>query len=176
MAMGGGQITQNVVPSNPNSQEALGPSGGPQGQLSMQPGGMGPQQIGPGAQAAMMAQQQQRPPFDSIEMARQQNLMKIHQLRQTLEAAQQQEAQYKSQIEVSVCMIVLSYKTNCFSQEHTKPAYYYETIVVLCRIRFNRRSRWLSSRRCSTNNSSRQVIGRLFSRWHSEEIIIHNFD
>jgi len=33
-------------------------------------------------------------------MARKQNLAKIHQLRQTLEAAQQQELQYKSQMEV----------------------------------------------------------------------------
>ena len=108
MAMGGGQITQNVMPPNSNNQQALVPSGGPQGQLSMQSGGMGgPQQIGPGSQAMMG--QQQRPPFDEIEMARQQNLMKIHQLRQTLEAAQQQEAQYKSQIEVSVCIILISY-------------------------------------------------------------------
>lgn len=45
---------------------------------------------------------QQRPPFDDIEMARHQNLLKIQHLRQTLEAAQQQEAQYKSQLEVNV--------------------------------------------------------------------------
>ena len=44
---------------------------------------------------------QQRPGFDHIEAARQQNLQKIQQLRQTLEAAQQQELQYKSQLEVS---------------------------------------------------------------------------
>lgn len=44
--------------------------------------------------------QPQRPPFDHLEVARQQNLEKINQLKQTLEAAQQQEAQYKSQIEI----------------------------------------------------------------------------
>lgn len=47
---------------------------------------------------------QQRPQFDDIEMARHQNLLKIQHLRQTLEAAQQQEAQYKSQLEVNVNM------------------------------------------------------------------------
>lgn len=52
-------------------------------------------------QGGMMGQQ--RAPFaDDMELARQQNLMKIQQLRQTLEAAQQQEAQYKSQLEVNV--------------------------------------------------------------------------
>lgn len=56
-------------------------------------------QVAPGS-GAMMGQQ--RPPFDDIEIARHQNLLKIQQLRQTLEAAQQQEAQYKSQLEVNV--------------------------------------------------------------------------
>lgn len=52
---------------------------------------------------------QQRPQFDHMtEMARQQNLLKIQQLRQTLEAAQQQEAQYKSQLEVNVCIGIRS--------------------------------------------------------------------
>lgn len=37
---------------------------------------------------------------EQFEMARKQNLAKIQQLRQTLEAAQQQELQYKSQMEV----------------------------------------------------------------------------
>ncbi|RLU26588.1 hypothetical protein DMN91_000384 [Ooceraea biroi] len=74
MTMGGGQITQNV-----NSGIS-----GPQANAAA--GGM----IG-----------QQRPPFDDIEMARHQNLLKIQHLRQTLEAAQQQEAQYKSQLEVN---------------------------------------------------------------------------
>lgn len=45
---------------------------------------------------------QQRPQFDDLEIARQQNLLKIHHLRQTLEAAQQQEMEYKSQLEVNV--------------------------------------------------------------------------
>lgn len=36
----------------------------------------------------------------NIELARKQNLAKIQQLRQTLEAAQAQELQYKSQMEV----------------------------------------------------------------------------
>lgn len=49
----------------------------------------------------MMPGAPQRPPFDNIEAARQQNLAKIQHLRQTLEAAQQQELQYKSQLEVS---------------------------------------------------------------------------
>lgn len=49
---------------------------------------------------------QQRPPFDDIEMARHQNLLKIQHLRQTLEAAQQQEAQYKSQLEVNVSIVL----------------------------------------------------------------------
>lgn len=48
---------------------------------------------------------QQRPQYDDIEMARHQNLLKIQQLRQTLEAAQQQEAQYKSQLEVNVSIV-----------------------------------------------------------------------
>ena len=61
----------------------------------------GTQQVGAGS-GGMIGQQ--RPQFDEIGMARQQNLLKIQQLRQTLEAAQQQEAQYKSQLEVNVCM------------------------------------------------------------------------
>lgn len=50
---------------------------------------------------------QQRPQFDDIEMARHQNLLKIQHLRQTLEAAQQQEAQYKSQLEVNVSIFFI---------------------------------------------------------------------
>jgi mediator of RNA polymerase II transcription subunit 25 len=69
-----------------------GPSGNQQ-----QPGAGGPLR---GAQG-LMAGAAQRPPFDNIEAARQQNLAKIQHLRQTLEAAQQQELQYKSQLEVS---------------------------------------------------------------------------
>lgn len=55
----------------------------------------------------------QRPPFNQIEAARQQNLVKIHQLQQTLEAAQQQEIQYKSQLEVSDAFQVAKYFSNC---------------------------------------------------------------
>lgn len=50
----------------------------------------------------------QRPPFNQIEAARQQNLAKIHQLQQTLEAAQQQEMQYKSQLEVKYFILASS--------------------------------------------------------------------
>ncbi|XP_033217039.1 mediator of RNA polymerase II transcription subunit 25 isoform X2 [Belonocnema kinseyi] len=99
MAMGGAQITQNVIPSN--QQQNLAPSSGPQGQINLQGTNMaGAQQVGSGS-GGMMGQQQ-RPQFDDLGMARQQNLLKIQQLRQTLEAAQQQEAQYKSQLEVNI--------------------------------------------------------------------------
>ncbi|XP_066601474.1 mediator of RNA polymerase II transcription subunit 25-like isoform X2 [Prorops nasuta] len=97
MAMGGGQITQNVVSANA-PQTAMTTGAGPQGQINIQNAGIaGPQG---GAQPGMMGQQ--RPPFDDLEIARHQNLLKIQQLRQTLEAAQQQEAQYKSQLEVNI--------------------------------------------------------------------------
>jgi len=125
MAMGGGQITQNVVTSaaqQMQQQVSLGQQGaggavaannqpsaaqlsglqnaerhlaGPSGN-QQQPGAGGPLR---GAQG-MMAGAAQRPPFDNIEAARQQNLAKIQHLRQTLEAAQQQELQYKSQLEI----------------------------------------------------------------------------
>lgn len=53
----------------------------------------------------------QRAPFNQhnqqLEAARQENLVKIQRLRQTLEAAQQQELQFKSQLEVSECLINL---------------------------------------------------------------------
>lgn len=50
--------------------------------------------------SGLMGAPLQRPPFDNnLEAARQQNLEKINQLKQTLEAAQQQEQQYKSQLE-----------------------------------------------------------------------------
>lgn len=76
-----------------NAERHLGGPGGNQ----QQPGAGGPIRGGQG----MMAGAPQRPPFDNIEAARQQNLAKIQHLRQTLEAAQQQELQYKSQLEVS---------------------------------------------------------------------------
>ncbi|XP_076378614.1 mediator of RNA polymerase II transcription subunit 25 isoform X2 [Megalopta genalis] len=98
MAMGGGQITQNVVPTNA-AQQTLTSSVGPQSQISMQTGQItGPQVAQPSG--TMIGQQ--RPPFDDLEIARRQNLLKIQHLRQTLEAAQQQEAQYKSQLEVNI--------------------------------------------------------------------------
>ncbi|KAJ8683500.1 hypothetical protein QAD02_019292 [Eretmocerus hayati] len=95
MTMGGGQITQNVLPNTGIPQQTL-PSSIQPNQLNIQAVGMssaggGQQnQINSGG-SGMIGQQQQ------IEMARQQNLLKIHQLQQTLQAAQQQEAQYKSQ-------------------------------------------------------------------------------
>lgn len=50
--------------------------------------------------SGMMGGQVQRAPFENqLQVERQQNLEKINQLRQTLEAAQQQEQQYKSQLE-----------------------------------------------------------------------------
>ncbi|XP_067215800.1 mediator of RNA polymerase II transcription subunit 25 isoform X2 [Linepithema humile] len=98
MAMGGGQITQNVVSSNAPPQ-TLTSSSGPQAQINMQNSGISGPQSNTGA-GGMIGQQ--RPQFDDIEMARHQNLLKIQHLRQTLEAAQQQEAQYKSQLEVNI--------------------------------------------------------------------------
>lgn len=44
---------------------------------------------------------QYNPQTQEVVSARKQNLVKIEQLRQTLEAAQQQEQQYKTQMEVS---------------------------------------------------------------------------
>jgi mediator of RNA polymerase II transcription subunit 25 len=96
MTMGGGQITQNVMANNGLPQQSMAPTTVQQNQLNIQTVGLsaaggGPQgQINTGG-GGMIGQQQQ------MEMARQQNLLKIHQLQQTLEAAQQQEAQYKSQ-------------------------------------------------------------------------------
>ncbi|XP_054001971.1 mediator of RNA polymerase II transcription subunit 25 isoform X2 [Hylaeus anthracinus] len=98
IAMGGGQITQNVVTVN-NPQQTLTTSGGPQNQISMQGGAITGPQVAT-ATGTMIGQQ--RPPFDDIGIARHQNLLKIQQLKQTLEAAQQQEAQYKSQLEVNI--------------------------------------------------------------------------
>ena len=101
MTMGGGQITQNVISNNGMPQQSLASSSVQQNQLNIQAVGLSAAGVGSQSQmnagggsgggGGMIGQQQQ------IEMARQQNLMKIHQLQQTLEAAQQQEAQYKSQ-------------------------------------------------------------------------------
>ncbi|XP_018044485.1 PREDICTED: mediator of RNA polymerase II transcription subunit 25 isoform X2 [Atta colombica] len=98
MAMGGGQITQNVVSTAP--PQTLTSTSGPQmTQMNMQNSGINGPQANTGA-GGMIGQQ--RPPYDDIEIARHQNLLKIQHLRQTLEAAQQQEAQYKSQLEVNI--------------------------------------------------------------------------
>lgn len=54
------------------------------------------------SQPGMMGTPVQRAPFETpfqLQVERQQNLEKINQLKQTLEAAQQQEQQYKSQLE-----------------------------------------------------------------------------
>lgn len=102
--MGGGQITQNVsTPGQPG--QGMGSMIG----QSVSPGGMRPnirmQGIQPGAnqtnmQPGMMQTPVQRAPFENqLEVERRQNLEKINQLKQTLEAAQQQEQQYKSQLE-----------------------------------------------------------------------------
>ncbi|XP_014485154.1 PREDICTED: mediator of RNA polymerase II transcription subunit 25-like isoform X2 [Dinoponera quadriceps] len=85
-AMGGAQITQSVVSSSVP-------------QMNMQNSGISGPQTNVGA-GGMIAQQ--RPQLvDDLEIARHQNLLKIQHLRQTLEAAQQQEAEYKSQLEVN---------------------------------------------------------------------------
>ncbi|KAJ8922602.1 hypothetical protein NQ315_007633 [Exocentrus adspersus] len=104
ISMGGGQITQNV---NSGGQPGQG-MGGMIGQ-SMSPGGIRPnirmqglQQGGnqPAMQPGMLQTPVQRAPFENqLEVERRQNLEKINQLKQTLEAAQQQEQQYKSQLE-----------------------------------------------------------------------------
>ncbi|XP_044583269.1 mediator of RNA polymerase II transcription subunit 25-like isoform X1 [Cotesia glomerata] len=94
MTMGGGQITQ-VAPQ----QQGISNQQQNQGQMNIQ-GGM-PQQVD-NAGNNMAGGHQRIYEHTHVEVARQQNLMKIHQLKQTLEAAQQQEAQYKSQLEVSI--------------------------------------------------------------------------
>ncbi|XP_032691032.1 mediator of RNA polymerase II transcription subunit 25-like [Odontomachus brunneus] len=85
-AMGGAQITQSVVSSSAP-------------QMNMQNSGISGPQANVSAGGIIT---QQRPQFDDLEIARHQNLLKIQRLRQTLEAAQQQEAQYKSQLEVNI--------------------------------------------------------------------------
>ncbi|KAL0272772.1 UNVERIFIED_CONTAM: hypothetical protein PYX00_005619 [Menopon gallinae] len=82
MTMGAGQITQTQDSHVPGVQ------------------GMGPTPAAGQGRGGPMIGTPQRPPFNQIEAARQQNLVKIHQLQQTLEAAQQQEIQYKSQLEI----------------------------------------------------------------------------
>lgn len=88
----GGNIGQ---PGNP-----IGQPGGPTigGMMGQNVGQQGPNQ--PNMQPGMMGQPVQRAPFENqLQVERQQNLEKINKLKQTLEAAQQQEQQYKSQLE-----------------------------------------------------------------------------
>ncbi|KAJ8964091.1 hypothetical protein NQ317_004944 [Molorchus minor] len=102
ISMGGGQITQNV---NSSGQPGQG-MGGMIGQ-SVSPGmrpnirmqGIQPGSNQPNMQPGMMQNQVQRAPFENqLEVERRQNLEKINQLKQTLEAAQQQEQQYKKSV------------------------------------------------------------------------------
>ncbi|KAH1026501.1 mediator of RNA polymerase II transcription subunit 25 [Dendroctonus ponderosae] len=94
------------------SASAIGSSGSGMGQIGGQPGqapigGMMGQSVGqPGPnqqqnmQQGMIGQPVQRGPFENqLQVERQQNLEKINKLKQTLEAAQQQEQQYKTQLE-----------------------------------------------------------------------------
>jgi mediator of RNA polymerase II transcription subunit 25 len=80
------------------------PGGAMRPTLRMQPN-MGPQASQPAPNQnnmapGMMGTPTQRAPFENqLQVERQQNLEKINQLKQTLEAAQQQEQQYKSQLE-----------------------------------------------------------------------------
>ncbi|XP_073962792.1 mediator of RNA polymerase II transcription subunit 25-like isoform X2 [Choristoneura fumiferana] len=69
----------------------------PQGMMSM---GMGQQQQHPPQQPAGGGKGPRPSQLDGLEAARQQNLEKIQQLQQTLEAAHQQEAQFKSQMDI----------------------------------------------------------------------------
>ncbi|XP_030748029.1 mediator of RNA polymerase II transcription subunit 25-like isoform X2 [Sitophilus oryzae] len=88
----GGNIGQ---PGNP-----IGQPGGPNiaGIMGQNVGQQGPNQGN--MQGGMMGQPVQRAPFENqLQAERQQNLEKINKLKQTLEAAQQQEQQYKSQLE-----------------------------------------------------------------------------
>lgn len=104
LSMAGGQITQNV---NSAAQPGQGMTGIITQNVS--PGGMRPNMRMPGIQPGTaqtniqpnMAQPPvQRAPFENpLELERRQNLEKINQLKQTLEAHQQQEQQYKNQLE-----------------------------------------------------------------------------
>lgn len=102
LSMGGGQITQNV---NTPAQPGQGMTGIITQNVS--PAGMRPNIRMPGiqpgtAQANLQPNTPpvQRAPFENpFEAERRQNLEKINQLKQTLEAHQQQEQQYKNQLE-----------------------------------------------------------------------------
>lgn len=102
LSMAGGQITQNV---NTPAQPGQGMTGIITQNVS--PAGMRPNIRMPGIQPGTAQTNLQpnippvqRAPFENpLEAERRQNLEKINQLKQTLEAHQQQEQQYKNQLE-----------------------------------------------------------------------------
>lgn len=117
IAMGGGQITQNVVSSTGQQnvpfkavqgvmgQNVPGSNMAPRmpvaGMQNIQQGmNQSPQPGNTNMNPNMMGNQVQRAACENqLQAERQHNLEKINQLKQTLEAAQQQEQQYKSQLE-----------------------------------------------------------------------------
>ncbi|XP_056630408.1 mediator of RNA polymerase II transcription subunit 25-like isoform X1 [Diorhabda sublineata] len=100
ISMGGGQMTQNV---NTTSQQGQGMAGIINQNVSS--GNMRPNirmpNIQPGNtnQSNIIQNPVQSSAENQLEVERRHNLEKINQLKQTLEAAQQQERQYKSQLE-----------------------------------------------------------------------------
>ncbi|XP_047540235.1 mediator of RNA polymerase II transcription subunit 25-like isoform X2 [Vanessa atalanta] len=102
MGMGGGGLAGALssVPSMSNQQAQQHQQG------MMMGGGMGGQvgQVGQVNQVGQVGQLggkgPRSAPLDGLEAARQQNLEKIQHLQQTLEAAHQQEAQFKSQMDI----------------------------------------------------------------------------
>ncbi|XP_045479240.1 mediator of RNA polymerase II transcription subunit 25 [Harmonia axyridis] len=108
IAMGGGQITQNVVSSSGQPVSFKGvlgqnvPGGGMQpriGLSNIQQGMNSSPQPGSGNSMSPGLMGQRAACENQLQAERQHNLEKINQLKQTLEAAQQQEQQYKSQLE-----------------------------------------------------------------------------
>lgn len=73
---------------------------------------------------------QYNPQSDGMVHLRKQNLVKIEQLRQTLEAAQQQEQQYKTQMEVT--FIFLAYSKPSISQISLWLGIFHRVILHLC--------------------------------------------
>ncbi|XP_046405213.1 mediator of RNA polymerase II transcription subunit 25-like isoform X3 [Ischnura elegans] len=98
-----GHVAPGTLPGNSagGGGGGNGSNGGSamRGQTGAAPAVTGNSGGGSGAVRQQTNPQQPPQPFIHLEAARQQNLMKIQQLRQTLEAAQQQELQYKSQLE-----------------------------------------------------------------------------
>ncbi|CAH1159965.1 unnamed protein product [Phaedon cochleariae] len=98
MSMGGGQITQNVGGGQPGPAMSgmIGQNATPGGMRpNIRMSGIQPDTSQPNIQQPNMMQPQE----NQLEVERRRNLDKINQLKQTLEAAQQQERQYKSQLE-----------------------------------------------------------------------------